>query len=212
MLNIVGKTKLRKIIFLISSVLLVSIIKYLLKDKLHGFDNIIYFNISKFINFNNTIITIFITTLGAYWFLFLVSTLLIIFMKDKRKSVYILMNLLMVIILNVILKDIFSRPRPDVNIIVEIGYSFPSGHSMVSTAFYGFIIFLIKHSNISNNKKIIFSCLFVLLIILIGISRVYLGVHFISDVIARYLISVIYLLIFTNLISDKLYKKDSENF
>ena len=105
--------------------------------------------------------------------------------------------------LNQILKYIVQRNRPEgYRLIDESGYSFPSGHSMVSTAFYGFLIYLVikkvKNKYLKNFLVILLS----ILIILIGFSRVYLGVHYASDVIAGFFISIAYLILFITMISD----------
>ena len=85
-------------------------------------------------------------------------------------------------------------------IIDESGYSFPSGHSIVSMAFYGFLIYLI-YKNIQNKYlKWILCIILSILIILIGISRIYLGVHYASDVIGGFCFSIGYLVIFTKII------------
>lgn len=85
---------------------------------------------------------------------------------------------------------------------MQVGYSFPSGHSMVSMAFYGFLIYLI-YNNIKNKYiKWILICSLSILIILIGISRIYLGVHYTSDVLAGFLISISYLVIYTRIVKE----------
>ena len=86
----------------------------------------------------------------------LIGIAIVLFIVIKRKKVGILIgvNLIIVTILNQILKFILQRPRPtEYRIIDESGYSFPSGHSMASMAFYGFLIYLI-YKNISNKFKI----------------------------------------------------------
>ena len=101
--------------------------------------------------------------------------------------------------LNLLLKNIVERPRPEgYRLITETGYSFPSGHSMISAAFYGLIIYFIW-KNVKDKKLKYISCtLLGILIVLIGISRIYLGVHYASDVIGGFTISIVYLIIFTS--------------
>ena len=120
------------------------------------------------------------------------------------------MNLFIITVFNQLFKFILQRPRPsNYNIITEKGYSFPSGHSMVSMAFYGYIIYLVyKYIKNKYLKWIIISILS-LLIISIGISRIYLGVHYTSDVLAGFLISISYLVIYINLTSAILNEKNS---
>ena len=102
------------------------------------------------------------------------------------------------------LKFILQRPRPtEYRIINETGYSFPSGHSMVSMAFYGFLIYLI-YKNVKNKYlKVTLISILAILTVSIGISRIYLGVHYTSDVLAGFLISLSYLVLYTSF-----YKKD----
>lgn len=145
-----------------------------------------------------------LTRLGGAVFLILLSTILLIALKNKKIGLYIWANLGISTILNQALKHIFQRPRPtEYRIINEAGYSFPSGHSMVSMAFYGFLIYLI-YKNVKNKYlKWGLIALLSLLILLIGLSRIYLGVHYTSDVIAGFLVSVSYLIIFTHFLPRK---------
>ena len=103
--------------------------------------------------------------------------------------------------MNFSLKQIIQRPRPvGHRIINENGYSLPSGHSMVSMAFYGLLIYFI-YKNIKNKYiKIVLITLLSILIISIGVSRIYLGVHYTSDVIAGFLVALSYLIIFVHII------------
>ena len=106
------------------------------------------------------------------------------------KSLFLVLNVIVSTIFNVVIKNIMMVPRPNIlRLADETGYSFPSGHSMASVAFYGFIIYLILSSNMNKYLKVVISSLLVILIIVIGFSRVYLGVHNASDVIAGYAIS-----------------------
>ena len=105
--------------------------------------------------------------------------------------------LIVLTILNQLLKRILQRPRPtEYRIIEETGYSFPSGHSMISMAFYGYLIYLIYKYVENKYVKWILISLLSVLICLIGVSRIYLGVHYTSDVLGGFLISISYLVIY----------------
>lgn len=148
-----------------------------------------------------TIIAKFITNFGGAIFLIFLALVLYIIIKNKKIGLLIWLNLLISASINFTLKNILQRERPtEFRLIDEKGYSFPSGHSMVSMAFYGFLIYLIY--KYVKNKKIKYASIFglTLLIVLIGISRIYLGVHYTSDVIAGFLISISYLILYTSII------------
>jgi undecaprenyl-diphosphatase len=103
------------------------------------------------------------------------------------------------------LKNIFQRERPaEFRLVNATGYSFPSGHSMVSTAFYGFIIYLIWKLEKDPTRRWIGIIGLSLLILGIGISRIYLGVHYTSDVVAGFLISIAYLVVYIRIVGPNL--------
>ena len=115
----------------------------------------------------------FITWFGSAGCFITISILLFFLIKNKKISLSIWGNLIIIALFNYCLKIIFKRPRPLSNSLISIsGYSYPSGHSMVSMAFYGYLIYLIN-KNIKNKylKISLISFLF-LLIILIGLSRI----------------------------------------
>lgn len=147
-----------------------------------------------------------ITALSNTGVIILIATFitLALYQKNKKVALTIPTNLALAAILNQILKFIFHRPRPTGYRLLEIGgYSFPSGHAMASMAFYGFLIYLV-HKFIKNNtiKKLII-ILNILIIILIGISRIYLGVHYCSDVLVGYSISIIYLMLYIKVLKKQ---------
>ena len=157
-----------------------------------------------------TKIFLIITNLGSPYVL-IVLTLLSFLLKNKKISFIITANLGLITIINQVLKFIIKRPRPsDLFLIIETGYSFPSGHSMVSLSFYGLLIYFI-YKYFKNKKLKIFLITFLsLIIVLIGISRVYLGVHFVSDVISGFLLSLSYLIIFIKVINKFILKESYE--
>lgn len=99
--------------------------------------------ISKYlIKDNITPIMKIITLYGGAIFLVSLTILLFIIIKTTKIGIIIGTNLVIITILNQLFKFILQRPRPtEYRIINEVGYSFPSGHSMVSMAFYGLIIY-----------------------------------------------------------------------
>ena len=122
--------------------------------------------------------------------------------KNKKLSLGIILNLAGITIINQILKFIFRRERPSGYRLIEMsGYSFPSGHAMASLAFYGLLIYITKRLVKNKYLKILLITLNIAIIILIGVSRIYLGVHYLSDVLTGYSISIIYLLITTKLLN-----------
>ena len=146
-----------------------------------------------------TVIMKVITNLSSAYVLIAIAIGSLLFIKNKKVGVCVTSNLVIATLLNQLLKYIIQRPRPEgYRLIAESGYSFPSGHSMVSMAFYGFIIYLIW--KMVKNKRIKYVACGILgfLIPMIGFSRIYLGVHYASDVIGGFAISIVYLLLFTN--------------
>lgn len=124
------------------------------------------------------------------------------FVKNKKLSLGIILNLSGITLINQMLKFIFKRQRPTGYRLIEMsGYSFPSGHAMASLAFYGLLIYIIKRLVKNKPIKILLIILNIAIIILIGVSRIYLGVHYLSDVLTGYSISIIYLLFTTKLLN-----------
>ena len=169
--------------------------------------------ISKLFKFNvSTPIAKFITNFGGAIFVISLTTILFFVIKDKKIGISIITNLGIVTILNQIIKFIMQRPRPtEFRIIEETGYSFPSGHSMVSLAFYGYLIYLIyKYINNKHLKRTLIIILSVLICI-IGVSRIYLGVHYTSDVLGGFLISFAYLIIYIELVNKFVLEKNKDD-
>lgn len=191
------KEQYRWIIFAIVLITFLTIAEDVFEKEIFKFDGIIY---NFLLNNRNSILNTFfkiITNLGSAVFLILLTIICIIFIKDKKYKIMIPINLFITAGLNVLLKNFFVRPRPnEFRLIEETGYSFPSGHAMVSTAFYGLLIY-IAYKKIDNKKIRNTTCvLLALLITLIDISRIYVGVHYASDVIGGTCLSIAYLILF----------------
>ncbi len=106
-----------------------------------------------------------------------------------------------------LVKILVHRQRPQNAVMLENSFSFPSGHATIAIAFYGFLIYLLL---IKIKNKIVRKILWlggITLIFLIGFSRLYLGVHFVSDVLVGYLIGLLWLIIGIKLTNLKMYKE-----
>jgi membrane-associated phospholipid phosphatase len=88
----------------------------------------------------------------------------------------------------------FERPRPLDAVLLEHSYSFPSGHATISVAFYGFVAYLLIRSTQHKLQRVLWFILGIGVIALIGFSRIYLGVHYLSDVWTGYLIGTLWLI------------------
>jgi len=167
-------------------------------------DNFIYKYVSLLISSNMTTFFRIITSFGSFYAITSICLLSLIILKSKRNSRLITANAVTIVIISTILKYIFLRERPiDINIITEFGYSFPSNHASVSAAFYGFLAYLAYKEMDNVKKRNIIIIGFGLLVFLIGLSRIYLGVHYASDVLAGYSLSASYLIIFTQFVYKK---------
>lgn len=171
----------------------------MVKDNLRYDDLII--NIVRNISESKTTFYKSITFFASPYFLVSISVILLIVLKDKLVALMVPINLVVSALLNnIVLKLIFKRARPLDMLVEESGYSFPSGHSFVSIAFYGFLIYLIINSELKKQTKVVLSMVLASLISLIGISRIYLGVHYPSDVTAGFIGGTIYLMIFIEIV------------
>jgi undecaprenyl-diphosphatase len=165
------------------------------KGNLTKIDTLIYKKI-KFKNIKTILLKI-ITTFASSIFLILMGLIIFLTLKNRKLAWIIIILLISECILNWTLKQIFKRERPNIKRLVnEKGYSFPSGHTTSATCFYGFIIFLISISSFNILLKLLFIILLISFIISIGYSRIYLGVHYFSDVVGGLLFGSSYLIIY----------------
>lgn len=115
-----------------------------------------------------------------------------------KKRMYLLplwVTIIGSMLFNSLLKSTFHRPRPDVALYVENTFSFPSGHATMAVAFYGFLAYILCRQIKKWKYKINALFFGIILILAIGLSRLYLGLHFLSDVYGGYLLGALWLLI-----------------
>ena len=195
----------RWILALFCVIIFLDLLEDVLNNEIMNFDSAVYnFIISFKSNFLTNIFK-FITFFGSSIPLISICIISFLFIKNKKIPMYISINLIVTAIFNLLLKNIIRRNRPvGYRLVEETGFSFPSGHSMASMAFYGLIIYLV-FKYVKNKYAKIALCTFLsILIVAIGISRIYLGVHYASDVLAGFMISLLYLTLFTHLIKNDL--------
>lgn len=145
-----------------------------------------------------------ITTLGSTIVIIAgILSVAIICWKNKNIFLTFLSANLIGVILNNLIKIIVRRPRPTQTLVMtaEKSYSFPSGHSMMSMIFYGLIIYYVmKYMKNKKLKNIVIPFLSAI-IFFIGISRIYLGVHYATDVLSGWIIGLVYLVIFIKVLN-----------
>ena len=178
-------TKNYKIIW-ISIVLLLIYLFVFFSGALSFLDKVAYDSLISFQSTFTTSLMVSITFFGS-WIAVVVICIIAMIIRFK-KGLFISLNIALVYALNNLIKIIVMRPRPTVvHLVYETGYSFPSGHAMVSFALYILLAYFLWDSY----KWL--SILFMICPFLIGMTRVYLGVHYITDIIAGYLFAFVYL-------------------
>lgn len=164
-------------------------------------DNKIYEIIKIWQNEELTQVLKIITNLGGSVGLFFIAllTVLSLFLCHKRKyGIAVALNLMISSVTYFIMKSIIQRPRPPIEerLIEETAYSFPSGHSTNNMAFYALAICLV-YQNMKNKKLRNGICIALGMIpIIIGFSRFYLRVHYMSDVIAGFCLGIMCVILF----------------
>lgn len=188
--------------FIVLSVLLIGfiILTFLVvTNNIKTFDDSIYnflFSLrSKYLDLYFINITKFANTISI-----LVLVIILLLTLKKEDGIILGISTISSVVVNTIIKNIVRRPRPShLRLITQGGYSFPSGHSMISVCVYGLLIYLVI-KNIKNIKlKVTLIIILLLLIFSIGLSRIYVGVHYPSDVLAGYLLAASILIVIISL-------------
>ncbi|MBT2648418.1 phosphatase PAP2 family protein [Bacillus sp. ISL-34] len=146
-----------------------------------GWESPLLTDIMKFFTYIGSTVSLIILSLVILFFLYRVL---------KHRLELVLFSAVMVgsPLLNLMVKLLFQRARPDLHRLIEIGgYSFPSGHAMNAFSLYGILTFLLWRHMTVKWARILLILFSMMMILSIGISRIYLGVHYPSDIIAGYL-------------------------
>lgn len=163
-------------------------------------DMAIFEKIRPSVNSVNNRLMLFITFLGKHQFLIPANLLLILYFifvtKENWFSIRVIVIALSSLVLMVLLKQLFQRKRPLSPLLKAArGLSFPSGHAIMAVTFYGLLIYIVDHSVNTEWIRLLVIVLLAILIIWIAYSRVYLRVHYASDVVAGLIIGSIWLFI-----------------
>lgn len=145
-------------------------------------------------------IMLFITFLGKHQFLIPANLLLIFYFLFVKRETWFSIRVITIsissLLLMLLLKQLFRRKRPLSPLLKAAkGLSFPSGHAIMSVTFYGLLIYILQHIISNEGLKLLVIMLLVFLIIGIGYSRIYLRVHYASDVAAGFIIGLLWLII-----------------
>lgn len=165
---------------------------------LSGFDTFIY-NLIRSLksDFFDTYF-VFITKFGNESTIILFVVVAVLLLKNKWRMMMLEIPIISVVS-NQVIKYIIRRDRPSVlKLIKQGGYSYPSGHSMIAVAVYGLLIYFVLKKVKNKSWKYGLSFLLVVLIVSIGVSRIYVGVHYASDVLGGFILATAELLLLIN--------------
>lgn len=147
--------------------------------------------------------------LGSIKGLIVVSFLLVFILKSNKQRIFLFLDLIGSGLIINITKNIFLRERPIIGQNLLADYSFPSGHTFIAITFYGFLLYLVMKDKESNYKKLKEGVL-LFLIITIPLSRLILGVHYLTDVLGGITLGLAYLF-FLIIMYESNFLKDKED-
>ena len=184
------------IVFMAAVLLFATIAHEMIVEKETAFDTRVFDFVSSYTSPAMTKAMVYITFLGTGFFLipvYLCFILWFIKRKNFRYAIMVAVVALVSMLSGFILKGVFHRARPLSPLVSATGYSFPSGHSLAGFTFSGLMMYLTWHSSLPAYLKWIISVALCLLGCCIGLSRIYLHVHFASDVAGSLFITIAWL-------------------
>lgn len=185
-------------VFTVSLLVFAYLIRRVIVLQRTGFDDRVFELLQPHVSDANSQIMLFVTFFGTHKFLIPANLLLIAYFlfikKHKWYSIKVPAIALSSLALMFGLKYLFGRPRPNVPLLFQAeGLSFPSGHALFSITFYGLLVYLIYNGVKQKGLKWTLILLLILFMTVIGFSRVYLRVHYASDVIAGFCVGFAWL-------------------
>ena len=193
------------IIFFISIAFLIVVIRRIFFENKYLFDQEAFDFLLPYVSDTRTSVIQFFTIFGSHNFLVPAYLLLFIYFYFIRKNKWYFIKFASIAISNLLLmfglKYLFNRPRPLIPLLKEVpGLSFPSGHAFMSLTFFGLLIYVVYRD--VKNKWLKWSLVvsLMLMIFFVGLTRVYLRVHYVSDVLAGYSFGFLSLVIMLSLL------------
>ena len=183
----------RKIIILLSLFVILTICVLL------DITGVIDYNIYNVLSTSNveflTVCSNVITSLASSQAIIIITLILIFLLNTNHQRIFVIINTLISAGIIILSKNIFLRERPLIGSEILSSYSFPSGHSLIATTYYGFLIYLLRRSKCKEEYKVIGTTLLTTLIVLICLSRLILNVHYLTDVVGGVILGLVILLV-----------------
>ena len=180
-------------------IILLSLFVILTICVLSGVTEVIDYNIYNILSTNEiTFLTAFsnvVTSFASSQAIIIITLILIFLLNTNHERIFVIINTLISAGIIILSKNIFLRERPLFGSELLSSYSFPSGHSLIATTYYGFLIYLLRRSKCKEEYKVIGTTLLSTLIVLICLSRIFLSVHYVTDVIGGVILGLIILLV-----------------
>ena len=136
-----------------------------------------------------------VTSLASSQAIIIITLVLIFLLNTNHQRLFVIINTIISAGIIVLSKNIFLRERPLIGSELLSSYSFPSGHSLIATTYYGFLIYLLRRSKCKEEYKVIGTTFLITLIVLICLSRLILNVHYVTDVVGGVILGLIILLV-----------------
>ena len=191
-------------LYLFLLIALILVFSFIMRSSLH--DKIIVFDLKVFEilskHINNILTNIFkvFTFLGDYYIPIAILVCILIFIKNKWYFILQTACYSIAGIITYFSKLLAARPRPmDAMIKMPTTYSFPSGHTLTSIVFYVMLMYILTFK-MDKNKRHVLMIIMLFFASFIALSRIYLGVHYFSDVLGGAIIAIILIFMFTNII------------
>ena len=183
----------KKIIVLISLFVILTICVLL------DITGVIDYNIYNILSTNEieflTVCSNVITSFASSEAIIIITLILIFLLNTNHQRLFVIINTLISAGIIILSKNIFLRERPLIGSELLSSYSFPSGHSLIATTYYGFLIYLLRRSKCREEYKVIGTTFLTTLIVLICLSRLILNVHYVTDVVGGVILGLIILLV-----------------